>query len=85
MAQPARHLKLGRPGEDRALHGRIRATILPSLKAEGEEIVAKDDRFLSLSRLVELSMAFYLEHYREADGVLDKRGFPVKRAHTESR
>lgn len=70
---------VGRPGEERALRGRIRATILPSLKEECEEIVEKDDRLLSLSRLVELSMAFYVEHYRTADGVLDKRGFPVNR------
>jgi hypothetical protein len=80
MARPSGHLKpIGRPGEGRALHGRIRATVLPKVKAECEEIVAQDGRLGSLSRLVELAMTVYAERYREAKGVLDHRGFPVIR------
>ncbi|MEO7666172.1 MAG: hypothetical protein ABIU97_03970 [Dehalococcoidia bacterium] len=78
MARPQLR-PVGRPGEDRASKGRIRATILPEIKGRCEQIVESDSRLPSFSRMVELALSYYADCYDKADGVLDKRGFPVIR------
>lgn len=69
-------IKLGRPGRGRAKAGKIRATILPELKAEAERIAANDQRWRSLSHLVETMFAYFLASYHVSNGRLDSNNFP---------
>lgn len=69
-------MKAGRPGKRRHTHGRIRAAIPPELKDEILELVEEDVRFYSFARFIEIAMTYYLEHYKTAQGDLDKHMFP---------
>ena len=37
--------KMGRPGEGKAKHGRLRGQVRPELKRQAEELVKRDARF----------------------------------------
>ena len=67
-------------GEGRAKYGRIRAAVKPELKQAAEAIVATEGLIRSVSHLVESAMGFFLYHYTQSNGVLDRNGFPVIRS-----
>lgn len=68
--------RVGRPGQDRAKDGRVRCAIPPELKRRAEDLAHGDGRLRSLSQLIEAAIAFYIQQYQEASGVLDKHNHP---------
>lgn len=69
--------KVGRPGEDRAKAGRVRAAVRPEIKQEAEFLARQDSRLRSLSQLCEAALAYYIRDYKAASGSLDMNNFPV--------
>ena len=69
--------KMGRPGEGKAKHGRLRGQVRPELKRQAEELVKRDARFSSVSKLMGISLAFYMQEYERAHGNIDPQCFPI--------
>jgi hypothetical protein len=63
--------------------GRVRAAILPELKAEAMEIASNNALVRTMGRFTEFAYSFYIEKYHEAGGHLDSHGHPL--APTEAR
>jgi hypothetical protein len=69
--------KMGRPGEDRAKRGRVRGQVKPDIKRRAEELVRKDFRLKSVSRMMEAAMGYFMAHYDRASGNIDENGWPI--------
>ena len=61
----------------RVKDGKIRAAILPELKAQLEGLRKKEwRRFRSVSHIIESAIDYYLHQFAAAGGKLDKKMFP---------
>jgi hypothetical protein len=70
-------MRLLRADEGYGEDGKISADIPPAMKAEVRRLVAGDVRLGSFTRFVRTAIAFYLLHYKKAQGQVDRDNFPI--------